>query len=167
MNFSTPRLALRKITCEDASFFFALLNSPDWLKYIGDRGIDSVETAEAYIEKNYLPSYQNGLGNFLVTLASSSTPIGTCGLYKREQLEYPDIGFAFLPEFLGKGYGFEAASVVLHYALKELMLPKVLGFTVAYNMASIALLEKLGLKNTGTFRFENDSEELLLFEINQ
>ena len=45
------------------------------------------------------------------------------------------------------------------------MLEKVLGFTVDYNVASIKLLEKLGLKNVGTFQLEDDDEELLLFQI--
>ncbi|MCB0457100.1 MAG: GNAT family N-acetyltransferase [Flavobacteriaceae bacterium] len=166
MDFSTPRLAIRKITVEDALFIFELLNSPDWLKYIGNRGIDSLEAAQAYIEKNYVPNYQNGLGNFLVTLSSSYIPIGTCGLFKRENLEFPDIGFAFLPDYVGKGYGYEAASVVLNYALKELKLTKLYGFTVPNNSASIKLLEKLGLQNKGSFTLEGDEAELLLFELN-
>lgn len=163
--FQTGRLYLRKISILDAPFFFELLNSPSWLEFIGDRGVDSVEKAEAYIENNYLPSYKNGLGNFLVTLSSSHLPIGSCGLFKRENLEFPDIGFAFLPEYVGKGYGYEAASVVLDYAIKELKLTKLYGFTVPNNIASIKLLEKLGLQNKGPFTLEGDEAELLLFEL--
>ena len=163
--FQTERLHLRKINPEDAPFVFELLNSPGWLKYIGDRGISDLKKAEAYIEERYLPSYKNGLGNFIVVHKGSGKPIGSCGLYKRDNLEYPDIGFAFLPEFLGKGYGYEAASAMLKYALTDLKLEKVLGFTVDYNVASIKLLEKLGLKNVGTFQLEDDDEELLLFQI--
>ena len=165
--FQTQRLSLRKITLNDAPFIFELLNSPLWLKYIGDRGVATLEKAEAYIEENYLTSYKNGLGNFVVTLVSNSLPIGTCGLYKRKNLEFPDIGFAFLPEYIGKGYGFEAASAILEYALKELKLPTLYGITLPENKASISLLEKLGLQNKGPFRMEDDSEEILLFEYSQ
>ncbi|MAO07791.1 MAG: RimJ/RimL family protein N-acetyltransferase [Alteromonas sp.] len=161
--FHTERLHLRKLTMEDAPFIFNLLNTPDWIKYIGDRRITSIDKAAEYIEKNYLPSYQDGLGNFLVEFQTDQTSIGCCGLYKRENLKYPDIGFAFLPEFYGKGYGYESAYLLLEYALKDLQLKKVLGFTVAHNEPSIKLLEKLGLKKEGTFHFEEDSEELLLF----
>ena len=163
--FQTPRLYLRKISVLDAPFIFELLNSPDWLTYIGDRGIDSIEKAEAYIEKNYLPSYQNGLGIFVVTLCSSHVPIGTCGLYQRDTLDHPDIGFAFLPKYIGKGYGFEAASVVVKYALENLKLAALYGFTLPENIASIKLLEKLGLQNKGSFKLEQDEETLLLFEL--
>ena len=163
--FQTERLHIRKINLEDAPFVYELLNSPGWLQYIGDRGVSDLKKAEAYIEERYLPSYKNGLGNFIVVHKESGKPIGSCGLYKRDHLEFPDIGFAFLPDYLGKGYGYEAASAMLEYALTDLKLEKVLGFTVDYNVASIKLLEKLGLKNVGTFQLEDDDEELLLFQI--
>lgn len=163
--FQTERLHIRKIDIKDAPFVFELLNSPGWLQYIGDRGVSDLKKAEAYIEERYFPSYKNGLGNFIVVHKDFGKPIGSCGLYKRDNLEYPDIGFAFLPEYLGKGYGYEAASAMLEYALTDLKLEKVLGFTVDYNVASIKLLEKLGLKNVGTFQLEDDDEELLLFQI--
>ncbi len=165
MLFETQRLVLRKISNKDASFVFELLNSPGWLQYIGDRGVSDLKKAETYIEERYVPSYENGLGNFIVVLKETGKSIGSCGLYKRDNLDHPDIGFAFLPEYLGKGYGYEAASAMLDYALTDLKLQKVLGFTVDYNVASIKLLEKLGLKKTGIFQFEDDDEELLLFQI--
>ena len=164
MVFETERLCLRKIALEDAPFIFELLNSPDWLKYIGNRGITDLEKAKTYIKDRYFPSYDNGLGNFIVTLKDSDLPIGSCGLYKRENLDYPDIGFAFLPKYVGKGYGYEAATAILNYAFEDLKVEKLYGFTVPYNLPSIKLLEKLGLKNKGEFTLEGDDEELLLFE---
>ena len=161
--FQTGRLYIRKISTLDAPFIYQLLNSPGWLQYVGDRGVDSVEKAETYIVEHYLGSYKNGLGNFVVTLSSSGIPIGTCGLYQRDNLEHPDIGFAFLPEYIGKGYGYEAARCLLDYAQNDLQLPKILGFTVNDNVASIKLLEKLGLRQMGTYTFVDDTEELLLF----
>lgn len=164
MIFETERLYLRKITLEDAPFVFKLLNSPDWLKYIGNREISDLEKARAYIKDRYFPSYDNGLGNFIVTLNDSQEPIGSCGLYQRDNLDYPDIGFAFLPKYVGKGYGYEAATAILNYAFEDLKVEKLYGFTVPYNLPSIKLLEKLGLKNKGKFTLDGDEEELLLFE---
>ncbi|MEM7187594.1 MAG: GNAT family N-acetyltransferase [Bacteroidota bacterium] len=160
----TTRLQLDKISIQDAPFYYELLNSEDWLRYIGDRKIRTVSDAAAYIEKNYLPSFEtHGYGSFTVRLREDDTPIGSCGLYKREQLQHPDIGFAFLGEYTGKGYGYESASAVMEYATTRLGIATFLGVTVEYNKPSIALLEKLGLERAGTFRFEEDSEELLLF----
>ncbi|MEM7086178.1 MAG: GNAT family N-acetyltransferase [Bacteroidota bacterium] len=160
----TTRLRMDKISIEDAPFYVQLFNSDGWLTYIGDRNVHTVADAEAYIEKNYLPSYDTyGYGSYSVKLLDTGKTIGACGLYKREGLDHPDIGFAFLPEYAGKGYGYEAASAVMKYAQEHLGIDKILGFTVAYNKASIRLLEKLGLERCGTYQFENDPEELLLF----
>lgn len=160
----TERLSLRMITTKDAPFMLALFNSPGWLKYIGDRNVHTEAEAEAYIKKFYLTSYtENGYGSYAVVLKDCNTTIGSCGVYKRPNLDNPDIGFAFLPDYLGKGYGYEAANAVMEYARKELGMKTILGFTVEYNQPSIKLLEKLGLSKMGTYTFENDPEELLLF----
>lgn len=158
----TPRLQLRQYVVADAPFIFKLMNSEGWLKNIGDRKIHSIADAEAYMEKNYLPLYEKyGFGPFLVSL-KDGTPIGSAGLYKRDTLDHPDIGFAFLPEFANKGYAFEAASAVMDYAANTLRIKTIVGITLETNLPSIKLLKKLGLNEIGTFTYE-DGEELLLF----
>ncbi|MDC8004928.1 GNAT family N-acetyltransferase [Aureisphaera galaxeae] len=164
MKLITQRLILKKITTADALFYVKLFNSEGWLKYIGDRNVHTKADAVAYIKKHYLPIYEkNGYGPFTVNLKDTGETIGACGLYKRDHLDHPDIGFAFLPDYIGKGYGYEAAKAVMEYAQSDLGLATILGFTVHYNKASIALLEKIGLKESGTFKFPDDDEELLLF----
>ena len=164
LRLETDRLIIRKIRLSDAAFYVQLFNSEGWLKYIGDRNVHTVAQAEAYIEKHYLSSYdKHGYGSFAVILKEDQKMIGACGLYKRDQLEHPDIGFAFLPEYMGKGYGYEAAKAVMDFSRSHWKIDTILGVTVDYNHGSIALLEKLGLQKVGTFRFESDEEELLLF----
>ena len=166
MKITTERLVLKEISIDDAPFYVKLFNSEGWLTFIGDRNIKTEAQAKAYIEKNYLPSYKtHGYGSYTVNLKETGETIGACGLYKRDNLDHPDIGFAFLPEFIGKGYGFEAANAVMEFAKTELKLTTILGFTVANNIASVALLKKLGLKESGTYTFPDDPEELLLFRI--
>ena len=94
---------------------------------------------------------------------ASHTPIGTCGMYKRPNLEHPDIGFAFLPQYTGKGYGYESAKAVLDFAQARLNIHKVLAFTVPHNTVSIGLLEKLGFEQDGNYLYEDTDEPLLLF----
>lgn len=160
----TKRLELHKITVDDAPFYLKLFNSESWLQFIGDRKVRSISDAKVYIKKNYLPSYEtHGYGSYTVRLKKNGDTIGACGLYKREGLEHPDIGFAFLHEYTGKGYGYESAKAVLDYARDTLKIETILGFTVHYNTASIKLLEKLGLQPAGTYRFKDDAEELMLF----
>lgn len=143
---TTERLTLRWFTLDDASFMFELVNSPLWLEFIGDRNVHSIDQARDYIANGTMKSYEmNGYGAFVVQTLDG-TSLGVCGFYKRDYLDYPDIGFAYLPRYVGQGYGYEAAKAVFEYGLNELKLEKILGITNPRNIASIKLLEKLGLR---------------------
>ncbi|MAP54076.1 GNAT family N-acetyltransferase [Altibacter sp.] len=162
--FSTQRLSMREFTKQDAPFLYSLMNSEGWLQYIGNRNINSLLDAESYLKTHYLGSYkQHGFGAYVVMLKEHSTPIGNCGLYKRDTLSYPDLGFAFLPDYFGKGYAFEAAQAVVKYASEILELPKLYAITLHENQRSIHLLEKLAFRNIGETKLKSDGEELLLF----
>lgn len=142
----TERLVLREVESCDADFILDLLNQPSFKKYIGDRGVRTVEQAREYIATRYTNSYQeNGFGLYLVELKTVGTPIGVCGFVKRRELDDPDIGFALLPQFEKKGYAFEAADAVMRYGRETLGLLRVLAITSLDNESSGRLLEKVGL----------------------
>lgn len=163
----TSRLTLKKISVDDAAFYIKLFNSEGWLTNIGERNVHTVEDAVAYIEKNYLPSYKkHGYGSYTVNLKETGETIGACGLYKRDIFDDPDVGFSFLDDQVGKGYGYEAASAVMEYAVNTLKINTVLGCTLPSNIASVKLLKKLGLREIDTFMFPGEKEELLLFSNN-
>lgn len=152
---------------DDSVFIFKLLNSPKWIKNIGDRGVKSVKQAEEYIKERMLPQLERlGYGNFTVIRKSDDIKIGTCGLYDREGLEGLDIGFAFLPEYEGQGYAYEAAKKLMQTAITEFKISKIKGITLESNIASRRLLEKLGLVYKEMIRIADDSEELMLYEYN-
>ena len=96
-------------------------------------------------------------------LKETNTPIGMCGIIARPNLEKPDIGFAFLPEYIGNGYAFEIAAATLDYAKEQLKIPVIYAITVPDNSSSIRLIEKIGLGYVKTFCFEGDDEELYLY----
>lgn len=159
----TERLSIREFTTADAGFILTLLNTPGWLRYIGDRNVHSEQDAVKYLENGPMKSYNdNGYGLWMVSLKENNEPIGMCGLIKRDYLEYTDIGFAFLPEYAGKGYATESAQATLHYAQNTLSLPAIAAITLPINNSSIRLLEKLGLRNQRTI--EMNGEQLLLFQ---
>lgn len=160
----TERLWLRQFKLSDAGFIVELLNSPGWLEFIGDRNVKTEEDARTYLLNGTIKSYEtNGFGLFLVLLKDSDTPIGACGLLKRDFLDEPDLGFAFLPDYYGKGYGFESSGAILKYAQDKLNLTRVLAFTVPDNVASVKLLEKLGFRFDKKFNMPVTDEELFLF----
>lgn len=161
---TTERLEIREMTRDDAPVIYELVNTPEWHKFIGDRGINSVEEARTYIQENYLKSYAvHGFGAYIMVRKEDGAILGSCGLYKRDALPHPDIGFAMFSKYAKKGYAFEAASAVLDYALHTLNIPTIQAITAKYNQSSIALLEKIGLQKSGLVTLEGDEEELLLF----
>ena len=161
----TERLTITEMLEADAAFMLELLNSPAWLKYIGDRGVRTLEDAERYILTRIMPSYrQNNFGFYLVKLKDDNASIGICGLVKRDGLDHVDIGFAFLPVYEGRGYGYESASAVMQYAKTTLKLDTIVAITTKDNLPSINLLKKLGLNFKQLVRLPGDEEELMLFE---
>ena len=160
----TERLSLRPISVDDAEFILALLNEPSFLRYIGDKQVRNLEDARQYILNGPVASYErHGLGLLLVELKGSTTPIGMCGLLKRDELPEPDIGFALMPDFCNKGLAFEAAAAVLQDARDRLKLQSILAITSLDNDASIKLLERLGFRFERITRLAPDREEVRLF----
>lgn len=142
---TTERLTIRKLTLADAPFIFRLVNDPDFLEYIGDRGVRTLEDAEAYLRNGPFASYErHGHGLWGVALKETGELIGMSGLLKREQYADVDIGYAFLPEFRGGGYAFESALAVLEIAASVVALRRVIALVSPANAASIGLLKKLG-----------------------
>lgn len=148
----------------DAEFMRLLLNDADWLRYIGDRGVRTVEQAEQHILHGPVAMYvSHGFGFGVVELRETSQPIGICGLAKRDYLDSPDIGFALLPGYRRYGYAYEAAAATLHYATAELALPRVVATTRLDNIRSQTLLEKLGLRYERTVSHPDGDRELKLY----
>jgi RimJ/RimL family protein N-acetyltransferase len=160
----TERLQLRKLTADDAAFMLELLNEPSFLRFIGDRGVRTIEDARRYILQGPVASYeQHGFGLWLVELQATHVPIGLCGLVKREALPDADIGYAFLPRYWSQGYAYESAAAVLHYARNVLGLKRLLAITAQDNVSSIRVLEKIGLRFDRLIRLAEDAPEIMLF----
>lgn len=160
----TKRLNLRQLTTEDAAFILELLNDPSFLTNIGDRGVRTLEDAVQYILRGPVDSYErHGYGFWLVELKGERTPVGICGLVKRDVLPDADIGYAFLPRYWSQGYAYESASAVMRYALGVLGLTRLLAIVNMDNAGSIKVLEKLGLKFERMVRLSADAPEIGLF----
>lgn len=160
----TERLSLRQLTVDDAQFILTLLNEPSFLRYIGDKQVRTLDDARAYILNGPVASYErNGFGLYLVELRESYTPIGICGFLKRDELPDPDIGFAFLPAFWGKGFAFEAAAAVLEDGRHRLGIQRMLAITSLDNEASIKLLQRLGLRFDKVITLGAGREQVKLF----
>ena len=160
----TERLVLRRFSVDDDEFILRLVNEPSWLRFIGDRGVRTLEDARGYILKGPVASYERfGFGLYLVSLKAEGTPIGMCGLIKRDTLDDVDIGFAFLPEFWGRGYARESAAAVMALAKDTIGLHRLVAITTPENRSSIQLLEKIGMAFERMIVLPDDPVELMLF----
>ena len=161
----TERLIIEHFTPDDDTFILALLNTPSWIAFIGDRSIKTKEDAGRYLKDRLIKSYTDkGFGFYITRLKSNNEPIGTCGLVKRDSLDIIDIGFAFLPEYEGKGYGYESSDAILTFAKNELKLLRIAAITNKENERSIGLLKKLGLHFQKMIILPSETEEIMLFE---
>lgn len=146
LTLHTPRLVLREFVADDVDFIVRLLNEPSFIEFIGDRGVRTPADASRYLREGPMTSYRvNRHGLLRLSLRSDDTPIGMCGLVKRDTLPHPDIGFALLPEYWGQGYVTEAATAAMRHGRETLGLRTILGITTPHNRRSIAVLGKLGL----------------------
>jgi ribosomal-protein-alanine N-acetyltransferase len=162
----TERLTLRWMTVEDADVILELLNDPDWLRYIGDRGVRTRADAEAYILTGMIANYERcGYGFYMVERKPDGAPMGMCGLVKRDFLADVDLGFAFLPAFRIQGYAYESAAAVMDYARDTLELRRLVAITSLDNERSGRLLEKLGFRQKGIIQVPPANRDARLFEI--
>jgi len=161
---NTERLILRRLCTDDAGFVLELVNDPDWLRYIGDKNVHSLDDARGYLEKGPMDMYRRvGFGLFRVELKANATPIVMCGLIKRDTLEDVDIGFAFLPAFRAQGYAREAARATLDYGRDVIGLRRIVAITSPDNDASGRLLEAVGLRFERMFPIPGEERQVRFY----
>lgn len=160
----TERLNLREAGEQDAAFVLELLNDPDFVRHIADRGVRTLDAARDYVEQRFVEGYRlNGFGMWLVEPKGAGVTAGMCGLVRRDGLDGVDLGYAFLPAFRGRGYASEAAAAVLAYARDVLGLKRLLAITSPDNDASGRVLEKIGMRFERMISLSPDEPEVRLY----
>lgn len=164
-NYETERLILKPADLEDADFFLELYNLPSFIKHIGDRNIRTKEDAENYISNRFLPQIEKlGFGNYVVIHKELNEKIGAVGVFVREGIDVPDIGFSFFPNFEGKGYAYESAVNLMEIVKTEFGVEKLSAMTSDENLSSQKLIERLGFQFKKYVIFPDDNEELRYYE---
>ena len=167
-SFESDRLTIRPTTEADAELVYELMNTPKFIQFVGDRGINSCVEAKNYIKTKMLPQLHSlGYSSYTLVTKVDGSKIGTCGLYNREGVDGIDIGFGLLPAYERLGYAYEAASILLQAAFTDFGIMEIKAITAKDNVSSQRLLEKLGLALIGTTTLPNDTEEILLYTIDK
>ncbi|MCV2883575.1 GNAT family N-acetyltransferase [Aestuariibacter sp. AA17] len=162
----TSRLVLSELREGDADFIVHLLNDRDFIRYIGDKGVRDTEGAIRYMNTGPIHMYcKHGFGLWKVSERESGKALGLCGLLQREGMPFVDIGYAFLPDARGRGVAFEACKATLEYAKENTELESIAALVSPDNVASIALIKKLGLTPTCEWDKYIDMQPTRVFKI--
>ena len=159
----TERLRLRELHEPDAPFILELLNEPSWIRFIGNKTVHDLDGARAYIERTRKSYEANGFGLWMVEKRDEGTPLGLCGLLKRDTLEDVDIDFALREDQQRHGYGMESSRAVMALARSRFGLKRVVAIVSKENEPSAALLERLGFAFERMIPWAATGEELRLF----
>ena len=160
----TERTVVERVALSDASFFFKLMNSPGWRRFIGDRGLADVEAARGVVCDAYLKVYaEHGFGYYVIRDTNDRAPMGIAGFLKKPTLSNPDFGFAMLPEYQGQGLAGEACAAILDFGIRTFGFPALDAVTQPDNLKSIRLLEQLDFRAAGRLESETEGDALLLY----
>ncbi len=162
----TRRLQLRRVTLDDADLMLAIWNDPAFIRFVGDRGVRTLDEARLAMSDGMLRLYENfGYGPYCLVRKPDGERIGICGLFRRDVLDDPDIGFALLPAYWRSGFASEAARAVVAHARDGLGLETLAAIVSPDNGASIALLEKLGLSFERGITMPGEDKEISLYRM--
>ena len=144
----TDRLILRNWREGDRAMFFRHLNSPAVMRWLG--GVQDEATYTAAFDR--LESYQREFGHtfWIVERRADGDLLGFCGLKRvnAEGAHNPgdmEVGWRLREDAWGQGIAKEAAIACLDLAFDRFAAPHVVAFTVAGNVGSWGLMERLGM----------------------
>ena len=144
----TPRLLLRPFEPGDAVLVHAVYSDPLVMRYVATGPMSDLMVTERLLEDYDAHQRRHGFSFWAVIERSSGTLIGDSGLYRTPAGEI-ELGYTLGVPWWGRGYATEAAGRWLGSAFGELKLDEVIALAEPANVASMHVLEKLGMRRDG------------------
>ncbi|MFT5858419.1 MAG: ribosomal-protein-alanine N-acetyltransferase [Flavobacteriaceae bacterium] len=164
----TDRLILRKVTLDDIPLLFKMESTPESNEYTGEVVSKSIEELEEKIKGSILKDYRVvGFGRLAVIIKETNTFIGWAGLKYLPEFDQVDLGYRFLPEFWGKGYGTEASIELIRYGFEDLNLDRIIALAMPENKASTRIMEKAGMAFDKTAPYEDGEPDAIWYFIDR
>lgn len=162
----TERLDLRPLTLANAADYWPLVRDADILRHVGEAPCTSLDAVRELLRSKPLADYANhGYGRLAVIRRDDGRFVGWCGLKYLPELDEVDIGYRFLRDCWGHGYASEAGAAVLQQGFTQLGLRRIVGLVVPDNLASVRVLQKLGLRRERRLRLPLHDDEIDLYAI--
>jgi RimJ/RimL family protein N-acetyltransferase len=138
------------MTEDDADDLRRLSLNPNVNRFLGEQPLADRAAALAILHERIFPQYRDhSVGRWAIVPRGSPALIGWCGLKYLPETDDYDLGYRLLEEEWRKGYATEAARAVLDWARTHLVGKRIIGKALVENVASIHVLQKLGLRFEG------------------
>ena len=149
----TARLRLRHFKDSDLIPFMGYRNDPGVARYQSWEGISEAEARTFIQEQKEIQPGVPGRGfQVAIELKETGVLIGDCYFTVNELDDrQAEIGFTLSRNYQGQGFATEAVSYFLNYVFLTFNLHRIIAITDCENTASVALLERLGMRREGHF----------------
>ena len=144
----TPRLLLRPFGPGDAALVHRVYSDPEVMRYVATGAMESLTITERLLDDYRAHQRRHGYSFWAVIERASGALIGDAGLYRTPTGEV-ELGYTLGAEWWGRGYATEAAACWLATAFDQLGITEVVALAEPANVASLHVLEKLGMRRAG------------------
>lgn len=148
----TERLILRPMNDGDIERIFTLRKDEQVMRFIREP-VKKREEAKKWIELVSSRWADEKIGFCSLIEKKSGEFIGWCGLWRLNETDEIEVGYAIAKEFWGKNFAPEAAEAFLEYGFDELNLKKIVAVASPANTPSRRVMEKLGMSYDYTGEF--------------
>lgn len=149
----TARLQHRALGPEDAEAVYAFSSDPVVMRHTGEPLWPSVEVTRERLAA-YPDFARHGFGRWGCVHRPDGQVIGFSGLKRLEDIGEVDLGFRFLPAYWGRGLATESALACVAFGFEVLGLERIIAFVMPANLASLRVVEKAGLRDTGLVHYD-------------
>lgn len=149
----TDRLLLRTFQDSDIEPFMAYRSDPAVARYQGWEAPYGREAATAFVQEMKLkpPGIPGEWYQLAIELKPTGEMIGDCAFHLLEDGQQADIAFTLSRRHQGKGYATQAVRRMLSYLFDALGLHRVRAICDVENLASVELLERIGMRREAHF----------------
>ena len=153
LRLRTQRLILRRWRDSDREPFARMNADPEVMRYF-PRALTRHES-DALIDRSDAEFDLRGYGRWAVEIPDEAPLIGFVGLSLATFQPMPEIGWRLDRSAWGRGFATEAARATIEDAFDRLGLEEVLSWTVPTNLASIRVMERLGMTHDPADDFDH------------
>lgn len=158
IRIETERLLLRELLPSDTEGMFRLDSNANVHQFLGNNPVLSIEESQNYIASIRKQYQENGIGRYAVILKETNEFIGWCGIKLITELEnnhinFYEIGYRFIEEYWGKGFGYESAKAWLDYGFQTMRIETIYASANIENRGSRKILEKIGMQQKNEFNW--------------